>query len=168
MSTDIGNETNASTATPLQSGIKDTFVISINHNTLSERTSLGLARTILHEGIHARLWEFAYRNEGKVDKNDFPGIYEYMRIYGKNWDHEQMAQFYRQTIAKGLKQFDNAQNPDSFYDALAWEGLSEIKDKNGIQNKIFTAAWTKLTKTEKDDILKIITDEKKKGNKECK
>ena len=54
----LGNETNASFATPFQSGVPNTFIIKINQSTLAGRTSLGLARTILHEGIHARLWEF--------------------------------------------------------------------------------------------------------------
>ena len=167
MSTTLGNETNASTATPKQSGIYNTFVISINSKTLSGRTSLGLARTIIHEGIHARLWEFAYRNGKTISSNDFPGVYEYMRIYGENWDHQQMAGHYRQTIAKGLKQYDNAKRSDTFYDALAWEGLSEIKDKNGNNSKIYTEAWKKVSSSQQKSILQIIKNEKSNGSKNC-
>lgn len=167
MSTTLGSLTNASFATPFQSGIVNTFVISINANTLSGRTSLGLARTIIHEGIHARLWEFAYRNGGSVVKNDFPGIYEYMREHKYNWDHQQMADHYRATIAKGLKQFDNGQHSDAYYNALAWEGLSEIKDKNGDGSLIYTEAWKKLTDSEQATILQTITNEKANGNKNC-
>lgn len=138
MSTTLGNGTNASTATPAQSGMPNTFVISINQNRSENiNTMLTVARTILHEGIHARLWEFYYRDGVGVTPNDFPGIYEHMRIYGKNWDHEQMAAFYRTTIAEGLKQFDNAQHTDEYYDALAWEGLSEIKDANNNHDLIY-------------------------------
>lgn len=129
---------------------------------------LTVARTILHEGIHARLWEFYYRDGVGVTPNDFSGIYEHMRIYGKNWDHEQMAAFYRTTIAEGLKQFDNAQHTDEYYDALAWEGLSEIKDANNNHDLIYTTAWNELSSEEQTTILQIITDEKQNGSKICK
>jgi len=167
MSTSLGNETNASTATPFQSGIPNTFVISINQNRAENiNTTLTIARTIIHEGIHARLWEFYYRNMG-VTLNDFEGIYNYMRIYGKNWDHQQMADFYRSTIAIGLAQFDNGQHSNNYYNALAWEGLSQIKDKNGDNSLIYTEAWKKLSSSEKEQILNIITNEKANGNKNC-
>lgn len=167
MSSTLDNLTNASFATPQQSGVPNTFVIKINSNTLPQRTSLGIARTILHEGIHARLWEFAYRNGKTVDPNDFPGVYEYMRTHEKNWDHQQMADYYRNTIAQGLKQFDNSQHSDSYYDALAWEGLAEIKDANNDYELIYTEAWKKLSTSEQQEILQIITNEKQNGSKEC-
>ena len=73
MSSSLASGTNASTA---KSG--DTFTISINSNTLLNRTSIGLARTLIHEGIHARLREFASR-EGS-NATSFPGIYDYFRV----------------------------------------------------------------------------------------
>ncbi|MFS4416146.1 hypothetical protein [Maribacter sp. 2307ULW6-5] len=78
MSSDLGNETNASFATPLQSGVANTFVIKMNkHRTENINTSLTIARTILQEGIHAGLWEFMYSRDKNlaVIKDDFPGIY---------------------------------------------------------------------------------------------
>ena len=169
MSTALSRNTNASMATPKQSNIPNTFVININANTLSRRTTLGLARTIIHEAIHARLWEFMYSRDKNLAliQSDFPGIYEYYRIYQQNWDHQQMASFYRGTITKGLKQFDNAQHPDTFYIALAWEGLSEIMDKNGNNSIIYTEAWKKLPLAEQQIILQTITNEKNNGKKSC-
>lgn len=168
MSTTMGDETNASTATPVQSGIQDTFVISINQNRAENiNTSLTIARTILHEGIHARLWEFYYRNGPGVSNIDFPGIYDFMRTYDKNWDHEQMAAHYRETIATGLKQFDNGQHSDSYYNALAWEGLAQYKDANGNHELIYSEAWDKLSTTEQQEILNIISNEKQNGSKDC-
>ena len=153
--------TNAST---VKNG--NTFTIKINKNTLSGRTTLGLVRTIIHEGIHARLREFASRKGSNA--TTFPSIYEYYREYKNNWDHQQMADYYRSTIAKGLKQFDNGQHSNQFYNDMTWEGLANIVDANGIQNKIYTEAWKKLTLTEKNRIKKTITNEKKNGNKTCK
>lgn len=160
MSTSLGNETNAST---VKSG--NTFTISINENTLPNRTSLGLARTIIHEGIHARLREFASRDGSNAV--NFPGVYDYFRIYKKNWDHQQMADYYRSTIAKGLKQYDNSQHSDQFYNDMSWEGLANIKDANGVHNQIYTEAWKKLTTSEKNRIKNTITNEKDNGNKTC-
>lgn len=85
----------------------------------------------------------------------------------KNWDHEQMAEYYRETIAYGLKQFDNAQHADAFYDALAWEGLSEIKDANNNHERIYTQAWQRLTTEERNQIVQIIINEKTNGSKQC-
>lgn len=78
-----------------------------------------------------------------------------------------MATNYRSTIAKGLKQFDNGQHSDAFYHALAWEGLSEVKDLNGNQDKIYTEAWKKLSSNEQQEVLDIIAAEKQNGNKTC-
>lgn len=166
MSTSLGNDANGSLATPNQSGIFDTFIIRINQNRAENiNTTLTIARTLIHEAIHARLWEFAYRNGKTVNSTDFPGVYEYMRKYGKNWDHQQMAAHYRKTIAEGLKQFDKGQHSDAFYDALAWEGLQEIKDLNGVDSKIYTEAWK--NEKNKTQILDIIKNHKKNGSKIC-
>ncbi|MEH6657786.1 hypothetical protein [Leeuwenhoekiella marinoflava] len=160
MSTTLLDATNASTT---KSG--NTFIIEINANTLSSRTTLSLARTIIHEGIHARLREFAVRKGS--NSITFPGVYEYYRIYQKNWDHQQMADFYRGTIAKGLKQFDNGQHSDQFYDDMAWEGLANIVDANSRPNEIYTEAWKKLTIDEQNRIKNTIINEKNNGNKTC-
>lgn len=152
--------TNAST---VKNG--NTFTIKINQNNL-DRSSLSIARTIIHEGIHARLREFASRKGSNA--TTFPSIYEYFRKYKNNWDHQQMADYYRSTIAKGLKQYDNAQHSDQFYNDMAWEGLANIVDANNQPNQIYTEAWKKLTPTEKKRIENTITNEKKNGNKTCK
>ena len=162
MSTALVNTTNASTS---KSG--NTFIIKINANTLSNRTSLDLARTIIHEGVHARLREFLHRKGGILSKKDFPGVYEYYRTYGKNWDHQQMADYYRSTIAKGLKQFDKGQRSDQFYNDMAWEGLANIIDANNKPNQIYTEAWKKRTVVEKNRVKSTIANEKKNGNKTC-
>ncbi len=143
------------------------FIIKINANTLSNRTSLEVARTILHEAIHARLREFARRKNSNA--TNFPGVYNYYRIYGKNWDHQQMADYYRKTIAKGLKKFDNAKHTDEFYEDLAWRGLIAVPDlnRNTGNSKIYTEAWKKLTTTEQDRVKNNMEVEKATGNKNC-
>ena len=80
-----------------------------------------------------------------------------------------MADYYRKTIAKGLKQYDNNQNSPEFYMDLAWEGLSEIADANNLlgNTTIYTEAWKKLSYLEQQRALVTITNEKQNGNKTC-
>ena len=64
MSDSLGNLTNGSTSTPLQNGSNNTFIISINSNRSENiNTALTNARTLIHESIHARLWEFMYSRD---------------------------------------------------------------------------------------------------------
>ena len=162
MSNSLGSLTNAATVK-----IGNTFTIKINENRAENvNTTLTIARTIIHEGVHARLREFASRDES--NETSFPGVYDYFRRFKKNWDHEQMAEHYRNTIAIGLKQFDNGQHSDEFYNALAWEGLAtELIDENDpTGNSTFiTEAWAAVQN--KDEILNIIKEHKKNGNKNC-
>jgi len=66
-------------ATTVKSG--SSFIIKINANRIPYRTSLSIARTIIHEGIHARLREFASRDGS--DETSFPGVYDYFRRFKK-------------------------------------------------------------------------------------
>lgn len=162
MSTTLGEFTNAST---VKSG--KTFIIKINANRIPYRTSLSIARTILHEGIHARLREFASRNGSNA--TSFPGVYDYFRRFGKNWGHQQMADYYRKTIAEGLRQYDNGQHSWQFYMDLAWEGLSRIVDANNPDNPsfVYTEAWKELLASEKARVLQTVRNKKQNGSKEC-
>lgn len=162
MSTTLSDNTNAIT---VKSG--KAFYMKINSNRIPDRTALSIARTIIHEGIHARLREFASRNGSNAIS--FPGVYDYFRIYKKNWDHQQMSDHYRKTIAEGLQQYDNNQKSPEYYMDLAWEGLSGIVDANNLQGNttIYTEAWKKLTNSEQQRVLNNITNEKQNGTKVC-
>ena len=128
--------------------------IKLNGNNLSQRTVLGLARTLTHETIHAEMYRKLRSVNYKVSINDFPGIYDYYRRH-KNWQHEQMAAHYVGTIAGMLKEFDNSQNTNSLYTDLAWEGL---------QN---TVTWNNLSNSEKDRIINTVKNYKSTGTKKC-
>lgn len=129
--------------------------IRINGNTISNRTILGLARTFAHETIHAELYRKVRSVGGEVSINDFPGIYDYYRRYIKNWQHEQMAAHYRNSIVNILADFDNNANTNQFYNDLAWEGL---------QN---TTSWNELDSEERTRIINAVIDFKNSGNKNC-
>lgn len=131
-----------------------TIEIKINGNTLPNRTVMGLARTMIHETIHAEMYRKLRSVNYSVSINDFPGIFYYYSTY-KNWQHQQMASHYRTTIVDMLKEFDNNQHTDSFYNDLAWEGLQG------------TVSWNELSSNEKTRIINAINNYKNNGNKNC-
>lgn len=128
-----------------------------------------IVKTLIHEVIHAemfrKLMSLASSN-GFIDTNkamlllengDYPGMLDYYLRNGldinSEWQHQQIAAHYRQTIGRILQEFDTgifvADNimPDQLYLDLAWEGLiysnitawNELysdSERNRIQNVI--------------------------------
>lgn len=161
----------AETRAPDGAGSSPDYVITIAINSNSNihgasyRPNLMTAKTIAHEVIHAEMFRklLSLAKQGNLNfsnwtrqqqidftlaiKNDFPGIYDYYRRH-KDWQHEQMASHYRQTIADILKDFDNNQHQSQFYLDVAWEGL--------IKSNI--TSWTDLSLSEKDRIKKVLGD----------
>jgi len=146
--------------------------IALNNNSsasgINYRPNLLTAKTIIHEVIHAemfrKLLSLASSN-GNIDtslltqmleQGDYPGMLDYYTRYGLNsFQHQQMAQHYRQTIAKALQEYDTGfevpsdQQPQQIYLDLAWEGL----------NHSSIIAWQQaLTQTERDRIDLSITN----------
>jgi hypothetical protein len=149
--------------------------IEINGNNL-DRPNLDIARTIVHETIHAemfrKLLSAAQKGELNTDEwtqaeivqyiknmqNDFPGIYHFYYLqykkYGEGWDHEQMAGYYRGYMVNLLKQFDPSQ-PEELYEAMAWEGLKG------------TEIWNSLSSAEKSRINNLAKNYNDKGGEPC-
>ncbi len=149
------------------------ITIALNNNSSTQgvgyRPNLMTAKTIAHEVIHAEMFRklLSLANQGNINfdsrtkqeridyllsiRSSFPGIYDYMRRH-KNWQHQQMATHYIKTIADILKEFDNSQHSDQFYNDIAWEGLIY---ENG-NNAIYT--WTSKSLEEKNRIKKTIAD----------
>ncbi|NRT17186.1 hypothetical protein HNP99_003565 [Flavobacterium sp. 28A] len=79
-------------------------------------------------------------------QNDFPKLYKYYEQYQLNttnpteFQHEYMADRYRNTIKQVLKQYDSNAHSEEFYNTLSWFGLKG------------TAAWTNLKIEQRDQI----------------
>ncbi|SCD21123.1 hypothetical protein PSM36_2318 [Proteiniphilum saccharofermentans] len=147
--------------------------IEINGNNL-DRPNLDIARTIVHETIHAEIHRkmLSAAQKGELDyngwtqaeiiqyvkniQNDFPGIFDfYTRYYKDNdWHHQQMAAYYREWMINILKEIDPTQTPET-YEALAWVGLRG------------TTAWEEKSKEYQDNMKKIASDFAKKGGEPC-
>ena len=134
-----GNEVNGRTNKPFNS---DLITIEISTSKAIGRPVLDVARTILHEYIHADMFRKLYTKYPTDGDLDFKQTYEAFK--GLNFSatpqHETMAALYVGEMTKALKNFhenaltedynyltDNGNNslPDSFYEALAWLGLKE-------------------------------------------
>ncbi|WP_046758700.1 hypothetical protein [Kordia jejudonensis] len=157
------------------------YVITVQVNSSNnqyghpQRPNLLIAKTIIHEVIHAEMFRklLSLAKQGHLDfsgqsaeqqtnymisiRGNFPGVYDYMRRYN-NWQHQQMATHYRETIARILQEFstgnkvpDNEQ-PLQLYMDLSWEGLIYENGTNAIQS------WMQLTQVERDRIESVISN----------
>lgn len=136
------------------------ITIQINENKLS-RPNLSIARTIIHETIHAEMFrkllsildnggdlDGLTRNQWiqKLANGDYPGIFDYYSDFGVgNMQHEQMAAHYITTISDQLEEFEPGHSQE-VYDSLAWTGL------------IDTVAWNSLSQSEKNAIVSTINN----------
>ena len=125
------NEANAETSPPNAYWIN----ITINSNNLN-RPSLDVARTFMHEMIHAEMFRIllslASTSNGQIDvsqlttmlnSHNYPGIYDYFRRFGlNNMQHQQMSAHYIGIMKNYLKQIDNSIT-DSQAEAMSWVGL---------------------------------------------
>lgn len=157
-STSLPNDINAETTEPINYLIN----ITINENNLN-RPSLDIARTLIHEIIHAEIFRkllsvagqpnIPWSNEFIISiKDNYPGLYDYYLRFQYNIpvgqeatsaQHEAMAQHYRGIIKNALQQFDNSSNSQETYDALSWVGLGG------------TTAWNNLSSNEKMNIISL-------------
>ncbi|NJN27972.1 MAG: hypothetical protein HC819_19365 [Cyclobacteriaceae bacterium] len=131
---DLGSDTNGN------AGQTSTKAITININSQKlNRSKLSIARTILHEMIHAELTSmvieagggtalqnYAETYEGKDDFMMIWTYYEKYKPYVKNvnpgWQHELMADYYIEYIAEGLKKLHPSLGSQKFINY--WERSS--------------------------------------------
>lgn len=121
---DIPDENNTITLGETSMTGSKQFTITLNSRYL-DLPSLDIARTLLHEAIHAEMKRKIASVGGEITTKNFPGIYDYYTRYGRegDWSHQQMAAHYINTIVNGLQEYDNNQHSESFYESIAWKGL---------------------------------------------
>ncbi len=142
------------------------ITIAINNDSsesgVDYRPNLLTVKTIVHEVVHAEMFRkllslsstngminVSTLNE-MLEEGDYPGMLDYYTRFGVNgFQHQQMAQHYRQTIANILKVYDNDQHSEQFYKDLAWEGLNHSN----------IISWQNVfSQEERDRIDKVIKD----------
>lgn len=155
--------------------------IQFNENSFASLSDLGKATVFAHEIIHAEIFRkmLSAAKIGSLEdvnnlnaqqqtnyvnslKNNFPGLFDYYyNRYKPTWNHEMMANHYRNTIADIIQQFDNNRLPRSTYEAITWVGLGKL-DTN-----LTTIAWDNLSLDEKAAINLLIRDNFYNGPSNC-
>jgi len=115
--------------------------ISLDQHYVDNASSISLARTMLHEALHAEVMRkmisvYQYPEPDSALENHFPTYWNYYSAWYQLVDpedqniptfmHNHMADMYRGRIIEGLKEFDRANgtsHDDWEYEALAWAGL---------------------------------------------
>lgn len=143
--------------------------IMFNSNRLN-RPPLDVARTLIHELIHAEIYRklLSVAQQPEIPwspsffhsiRNDFPGLYDYyMRWHFNKPDgidstspqHQLMAEHYRDTIEGALREIDNTQD-NEVYESLAWIGLmgqGVVDQATGLPPNP-TVAWENLSQQER-------------------
>lgn len=154
----------------------DSYNITIVLNTEQSRNrpSLAVARTILHEAIHADIYRKIKENGGLLYSNgtwkingsraNFPSLFDAYNEDTKNPYHNYMAKYYREAMELGLKEYAKSigeSYSDQFYKDMAWAGLMDTK------------AWDQqyadkaYAEKEKNRIKKVIQDYSNSGINEC-
>jgi len=125
--------------------------ITISASSAADRPEIAVARTLLHEMIHAEMFRKILSVDGQsgLSPDNFPGIFDYYSRYlpifkedGTWWypdgspQHNLMAQHYLRQMTRALMQFDGV-DPDNFllepmYEALAWNALHETTVYQGL------------------------------------
>ena len=120
------------------------YIVTLNRDLLDNRSPLEIAKTILHESIHALL-----RRHYVIASDSFIDLFaEYIRnnIGSSDITHAIMRDYYINQMANTLGQYDSHQEDISVYEALSWEGLHQL-----------------LTQEELIDILEIREEVRNRG-----
>ncbi len=100
------------------------YEIVLNSDYINNRSPIEIARTLLHESVHALLLKHAY---GDGDDSFIEIFKDYIKKTTglRELHHSIMRDKYVLPIAKGLQSFDNNAESFSFYENLAWSGLHQ-------------------------------------------
>lgn len=128
----------------------DGAVTTLDYNKLKKATNLAVARTIIHEAVHAYLTVY-FRYDPLNAQKDYPGM---LKAWSKSKhpdyndiQHDQMVKSFVSDIGAALKEYGThvlgLQIDDYIYNDLAWGGLdfsnnSQLSDadKVRIQNRL--------------------------------
>ncbi|MBW8245257.1 SprT-like domain-containing protein [Muricauda oceani] len=116
---------------------QNNYEIILNTNQIDNRPPIDIARTILHESIHALLLKHQF-GDGQDSFVELFKKYIKATTGTNDLHHSIMRDKYVIPIAKGLQAFDNSSENFSYYENLAWSGLHQ--ELNEVQlNNVVTA-----------------------------
>ncbi|MCI2230530.1 hypothetical protein MC378_15245 [Polaribacter sp. MSW13] len=153
------------------------ITVSLNTEQSINRPSLAVARTILHEAIHADIYRkikttsgiYLDSSTGKWRLPDgsrahFPTLFDNFNEDPNNPHHNYMANYYRTAMEDGLKEFATSigeTHTDQFYKDFVWSGLLETK---AWENQYSDPTYAN---SEKIRIKNVIINYENSTNNEC-
>lgn len=153
------------------------ITITLNTEQANNRPSLAVARTILHEAIHAEIYREikitsgmyfdSSNNEWRLPDDSrahFPTLFDNFNEDPNNPHHHYMANYYRTALEDGLKEYAaliGETHSDQFYKDFVWNGLLETKAwKNQFSDPVYA-------QNEKIRIINVISNYENSRNNEC-
>lgn len=122
-----GNPRNASTE---KIPNKNEFIVTIDDDYARNASKLALARTIIHESLHALLG-FTLKTNPRSDLSVLLNEY-FIKFEDRNITEHTLMSQYVEAIGYSLSVWDNHRQPVSYYNDLAWSGgmlKTEIHDE---------------------------------------
>lgn len=109
----------------------DSYVITLNSDRIDTRSSIEVAKTIIHESVHAIL-----RSRFNLSETSFTEAFQEYIQSETDWNtisHSIMRDYYIIPISKNLQQYDSYKESEEFYTNLAWEGLHQYLSEEELQ-----------------------------------
>ncbi|AUC86329.1 hypothetical protein CW731_14050 [Polaribacter sp. ALD11] len=146
------------------------YLTKLNTSYVNSATKLSIARTIIHEAIHAYILSYVDSNVSGFKKT-FPELWNELvnKKYGNpnngtawnKYQHEEMARNYIATISNALSVWDSNSNTSQYYTDLAWGGLYGTE----IYNQTSDLNDTDRTRIEAENLAEDTNSSDSKGNK---
>ncbi|MCR9011696.1 hypothetical protein [Gabonibacter chumensis] len=146
------------------------FTIQLNESNLMYKPPLIVAKTIIHEAIHAKIYaqlltlrshhpstlvdnDFQTLSEA-LDDQSFPTLFYFYKKYCYNAPahHQYMSEYYVYIIARALQEIEPGTEIFTCI-AIAWEGLKyvdELKDNKWI--RVESEGWKKNSQGQRDSL----------------
>ena len=130
------SNTSSEATTDWLNNTSNNYITKIDPDFKNSATKIAIARTMVHEAIHAYILSYidiAKNGDPELSFKTFPELWNDLvaKKYGdpntaSGWNkyhHEEMARNYVSTISNAISIWDNNQNTDQYYKDLAWGGL---------------------------------------------
>lgn len=125
-----------------------TMTIKINSLFFDEEVPVSIAKTILHETIHAYIYQEVASLGGyeNLENSTIEQLFAYYEWYGgDSFQHPFMSRYYIPKLAEALWIYDGEKYSIDYYEALAWKGSlmgtydyisKSQEEKDSIEQKI--------------------------------
>ena len=124
------------------------YGIAISHDLLERGSELFIAKTVIHEMLHAYFKIQLDKDGIEQGMDDFVSDFDkithiFNEKFKKDAEHEMMSKMYVELLAESLAAYDDNKHELSYYRSLAWAGLEQ------------TDEYKNLSEEEKTQIRKI-------------